>query len=104
MPTKSNSNTSFAESNLRPQTRVGGTSKDLTRLRPRFQARKSEICRVWRIGWIEERRSNRRGILTVLPDLVIVGNLMSAGIAPSDFTGASSNGVCSGEIFLHRQF
>ncbi|GBM63888.1 hypothetical protein AVEN_249975-1 [Araneus ventricosus] len=49
----SKSKTSTSDSNLRPRCEASGISKDLTRLRPHNQARKSEIRRVGRgrNGW-----------------------------------------------------
>ncbi|GBM09600.1 hypothetical protein AVEN_29447-1 [Araneus ventricosus] len=44
--TNSKSKTSCADYNLRPRCEAIGTSKDLTRLRPRDKARKSKIRRV----------------------------------------------------------
>ncbi|GBL97269.1 hypothetical protein AVEN_84967-1 [Araneus ventricosus] len=44
--TNSKSKTSCADYNLRPRCEASGTSKDLPRLRPRDEARKSEICLV----------------------------------------------------------
>ncbi|GBM27787.1 hypothetical protein AVEN_269741-1 [Araneus ventricosus] len=46
IPTNSKSKTSCADSNLRPRCETSGTSKGLPRLRPRDEARKSEIRRV----------------------------------------------------------
>ncbi|GBN86703.1 hypothetical protein AVEN_272213-1 [Araneus ventricosus] len=46
IPTNSKSNTSCADSNLEPRARLAARSKGLPRLRPRGEARKSEICRV----------------------------------------------------------
>ncbi|GBM19723.1 hypothetical protein AVEN_877-1 [Araneus ventricosus] len=48
IPTNSESNTSCADSNLRPRCEGSGTSKDLPRLEPRDEARKSEIHQVGR--------------------------------------------------------
>ncbi|GBN19591.1 hypothetical protein AVEN_122076-1 [Araneus ventricosus] len=44
--TISKSNTSFSDSNLGPRSKDSGTSKNLPRLGPRDEARKSEIRRV----------------------------------------------------------
>ncbi|GBM61948.1 hypothetical protein AVEN_20024-1 [Araneus ventricosus] len=52
--TKSNSISSCADSHLRPRTRLSDTSKDLTRLAPRFENRKS--AEWWGIVGIEEQR------------------------------------------------
>ncbi|GBM15081.1 hypothetical protein AVEN_150098-1 [Araneus ventricosus] len=46
IPTISKSNTSCADSNLGPRCEGSGTSKDVPRLGPRDEARKSEIRRV----------------------------------------------------------
>ncbi|GBL99799.1 hypothetical protein AVEN_162814-1 [Araneus ventricosus] len=46
IPTNSKYNTSCADSNLWPRCEGSGTSKDLPRLGPHDEARKSEICRV----------------------------------------------------------
>ncbi|GBM12000.1 hypothetical protein AVEN_256090-1 [Araneus ventricosus] len=48
IPANSKSKTSCAYSNLRPRCEASGTSKDMSRLRPREKARKSEIRRRYR--------------------------------------------------------
>ncbi|GBM94166.1 hypothetical protein AVEN_165790-1 [Araneus ventricosus] len=53
--TNSKSKTSCADSNLRSRCEASGASKDLTRLRPRDEARKSENRRVG--GGIGDRRA-----------------------------------------------
>ncbi|GBL94290.1 hypothetical protein AVEN_16810-1 [Araneus ventricosus] len=53
--TNSKSKTSCADSNLRTRCEASGTSRDLTRLRPRDEARKSEIRRVG--GGMGDRRA-----------------------------------------------
>ncbi|GBN86806.1 hypothetical protein AVEN_50156-1 [Araneus ventricosus] len=53
--TNSKSKTSYADSNLRPRCEASGTSKALTRLRPRDEARKSEIRRVCGEEWGDRR-------------------------------------------------
>ncbi|GBN30164.1 hypothetical protein AVEN_213965-1 [Araneus ventricosus] len=55
--TNSKSNTSCVDTNLWPRCEGSGTSKDLSRLGPRDEARKSKIRRVWGggTGEIEER-------------------------------------------------
>ncbi|GBM85304.1 hypothetical protein AVEN_231122-1 [Araneus ventricosus] len=55
IPTNSKSKTSCADSNLRSRCEASGTSKGLPRLRPRDEARKSEIRRVG--GGIGDRRA-----------------------------------------------
>ncbi|GBN37866.1 hypothetical protein AVEN_124334-1 [Araneus ventricosus] len=55
--------TSCSDSNLGPRTRVGDTTKDLTRLGPSFKARTSEIRRMEGNSGMEERRSNTRAFL-----------------------------------------
>ncbi|GBM15083.1 hypothetical protein AVEN_150100-1 [Araneus ventricosus] len=55
IPTNSKSNTSCTDSNLGPRCEGSDTSKDLPRLEPCDEARKSEIHRVW--GEIGDRRA-----------------------------------------------
>ncbi|GBM76558.1 hypothetical protein AVEN_204574-1 [Araneus ventricosus] len=58
IPTNSKSKASCIDSNLRHRCEASGTSKGLPRLKPRDEARKSEIRRV---GW--RNRGNRRSMV-----------------------------------------
>ncbi|GBM15873.1 hypothetical protein AVEN_260144-1 [Araneus ventricosus] len=55
IPTNSKFNTSCTDSNLGPRCEGSGTSKDLPRLGPRDEARKSEIRRMGEEKWGNQR-------------------------------------------------
>ncbi|GBL85799.1 hypothetical protein AVEN_63141-1 [Araneus ventricosus] len=82
IPSNSKSKTSCADSNLRLRCEASGTSKGLPRLRPRDEAKKSEIHRVG--GGIEESNSYGSALWSLL-DADLSKNV--------DATGESS--VCS---------
>ncbi|GBN05541.1 hypothetical protein AVEN_39872-1 [Araneus ventricosus] len=82
IPTNSKSKTSCAYSNLTPRF---STSKGLPRLRPRYEARKSEICRVG-------RNRDRRAMVEHFG--ACVNDVRNFSIKMGEKNGLRKNGEC----------